>query len=250
MNNTKIEWTDHTWNPWHGCTKVSDGCKYCYMYRDKDRYGLDPSIVIKSKTKFLEPLKLDPFPQKKIFTCSWSDFFIKDADTWRPEAWTTMAKTNHIYQILTKRPHRIHKSLPAWFDSIADRVWLGVSVENQESLDRVLFLADLPGVRFASIEPIIGAVRLTPIHAQCLDWIIIGGESGNETGQFRYRPAQLEWFTDIIQQAKEFGIPCFVKQTGTHLAKQLGLKDRHGGDFNEWPWQIQFREFPTFPKTQ
>ena len=103
MENTKIQWTEATWNPWHGCQKVSPGCKFCYMYRDKERYGQDATTVLRSKTKFKEPLKWKE--PKVIFTCSWSDWFIEEADQWRDEAWETIRKTpQHTYQILTKSP--------------------------------------------------------------------------------------------------------------------------------------------------
>jgi protein gp37 len=75
------------------------------------------------------------------------------------------------------------------------------------------------------------------------DWVIVGGESGNETGQYRYRPCNLEWIESIIDNCGEFGVPVFVKQLGTHLSKEMGLKDRHGGDISEWPKYIQIRQF-------
>lgn len=104
---TKIEWTDATWNPWHGCRKVSQGCKNCYMFRDKARYGQDPNIVVRSKdATFYAPLKWNE--PRKVFTCSWSDFFIGEADAWRDEAFALMALTpQHTYQVLTKRADRM-----------------------------------------------------------------------------------------------------------------------------------------------
>lgn len=107
-----IEWTQATWNPWHGCIKVSEGCRYCYMYRDKTRYGQNPKIISKSKTTFDDPLKWAE-PQL-IFTCSWSDWFIDAADDWRDEAWEIIRKSpHHTFQILTKRPERIADHLPS-----------------------------------------------------------------------------------------------------------------------------------------
>ena len=102
-----IEWTDATWNPWHGCHKVSAGCKNCYMFRDKTRYGQDPNVVVRSKdATFYAPLKWSE--PRTIFTCSWSDFFIEEADAWRDEAFAIMALTpHHTYQVLTKRPERM-----------------------------------------------------------------------------------------------------------------------------------------------
>ena len=107
---SKIEWTEATWNPWHGCHKVSAGCKNCYMFRDKKHYGQDPNVVVRSKTKFYDPLKWKE--PRTIFTCSWSDFFIEEADPWRDEAFAIMALTpQHTYLVLTKRPDRMREYL-------------------------------------------------------------------------------------------------------------------------------------------
>lgn len=99
-------------DPWHGCTKVSQGCKYCYMYRDKERYGLDPTAIVRSQPKtFNEPLT--ETRHRLVFTCSWSDFFIEGADAWRADAWDIIRLTPHLtYQILTKRPERVALCLP------------------------------------------------------------------------------------------------------------------------------------------
>src|SRR5438105_1396533 len=103
--NSNIEWTSATWNPWYGCPKKSPGCKNCYMYREMERYGRDPFTVTRSKTTFEDPLKwvrtgkAPPF----CFTCSWSDFFNPQADAWRPEAWSIIHRCPQTtFQILTK----------------------------------------------------------------------------------------------------------------------------------------------------
>ena len=109
---TEIEWTEATWNPWMGCTKVSPGCAHCYMFREQRQYGRDPETVVRSKTKFREPMKWAE--GRLVFTCSWSDWFHEGADAWRPEAWEIVRATpQHTYQILTKRPERIVDHLPA-----------------------------------------------------------------------------------------------------------------------------------------
>src|ERR1700678_4420763 len=97
---SNIEWTEATWNPWHGCHKISAGCKNCYMFAEKKRYGQDPDVVVRSKTTFHDPLRWrEP---KLIFTCSWSDFMIEEADSWREEAYGIMRITpRHTYQVLT-----------------------------------------------------------------------------------------------------------------------------------------------------
>ena len=85
---SKIQWTTSTWNPWYGCHKVSTGCKNCYMFRDMHRYGRDGNIVVRSKTQFNNPLKWKE--PRMIFPCSWSDFFIEEADEWRVDAWNVI----------------------------------------------------------------------------------------------------------------------------------------------------------------
>ena len=239
--NSKIQWTSATWNPWHGCTKVSPGCKFCYMFRDKERYGADPNQVIRSIENFHKPFKWrDP---QYIFTCSWSDFFHPAADEWREEAWKVISKTpEHTYQILTKRPERIHNNIPDWFEKL-DNVWIGVSIESEDQLHRLNYLWDLPCITFASFEPLIGPITQTWI-AYKVDWAIIGGESGNQTGKYRYRECRVEWIKKLIFIYNQVGRPVFVKQLGTWLAKEFDLKDRKGGDMSEWPLFLQMRQMP------
>lgn len=202
-----IEWTDATWNPWHGCHKVSQGCKNCYMFRDKKRYGQDPNAVKRAADKtFYAPLKWSE--PRTIFTCSWSDFFIEEADPWRDEAFAIMALTpQHTYQVLTKRPDRMREYLadihtPGRIGSIAIKlreklnitfpnadfkceplgygdpgaewfplpnVMLGVSVEDQKTAnERIPLLLQTPAaVRFLSIEPLLAPVDLTNKDRMC-----------------------------------------------------------------------------------
>lgn len=251
---SEISWTQATYNPWSGCIKVSQGCKFCYMYRDKNRYGQDPEHVIRSRTTFNDPLKWKE--PRLIFTCSWSDFFIQQADVLRPEAWDIIKRTpHHTYQILTKRPERILSHLPPDWRAGYPNVWLGVSVENNDNRERIRILSEVPAVtRFVSIEPLIGPVDLseyvfpspfaTKRLIDLLDWVIIGGESGNETGDSRYRPMELSWMEDIVTQCVAYNKPVFVKQLGTHQGKLLNLKNRHGADINEMPPHLRCREFP------
>lgn len=253
MKSTGIEWTDKTWNPWRGCVKVSPGCKFCYMYRDQERYGLDPKAVLKSKT-FKDPLKWKE--PAKVFTCSWSDFFIEQADQWRNEAWAIIKATPHLtYQILTKRPERIDQCLPDDWGSGYPNVWLGVSIETHAELTRAYILAESKPatVKFISAEPLLNDFSNDFIHllkGTCkgfqgypFEWIIIGGESGNDTGKYGYRPTRLEWIENLIDVSRAFGVHVFVKQLGTHLAKEMKLS-RHGKKMEEWPSNIQLREFP------
>lgn len=142
MINSKIEWTDSTHNFWEGCHKVSAGCKFCYMHRIQDGKKIDPNVVVKFDG-FRKPLGWAG--QKLIFTCSMSDFFIEEADKWRPEAWEIISLTpQHTWLILTKRPERIKDCLPPDWGNGYPNVWLGVTVENNESLFRLSLLAKIP----------------------------------------------------------------------------------------------------------
>jgi protein gp37 len=212
---TGITWTDHTWNPWMGCQKVSPGCANCYMFTDQKRYGMNPSVVVRSKTRFNAPLKWHK--PARVFTCSWSDWFHPAADAWRQEAWAIIRRTPHLtYQVLTKRPENIADHLPADWDGGYSNVWLGISAESQPWLERrwPLLRAIPAEVRFVSAEPLLGPLDLTGITG--LDWIITGGESGPDA-----RPADIDWFRSIRDQCSQLGVALHHKQNGG--------TDRHKG---------------------
>ena len=251
---SKISWTDHTWNPWQGCHKVSDGCKNCYMFRDKKRYGQDASVVVRSKpATFNKPLSWgDP---AKVFVCSWSDFFIAEADVWRQEAYDIMQQTPHLtYLLLTKRSDNI---INRWgsVQSLAKNIWIGVTVENQEEVnERIYMLLQTPtlGKRFISIEPMLGEISLRWLEAwwgratkprawnestneldglKKFDWVIVGAESGPNR-----RPCKIEWIRSIVEQCKAAGVPVFVKQ--------LHIDGKMSGNMEEWPEYLRIQEFP------
>lgn len=209
---TGIEWTQRTWNPWHGCTKVSPGCDHCYMFREKRQYGQDPELVVRSKTTFTNPLKWKD--RALVFTCSWSDWFHREADPWRDAAWDVIANTPHLtYQILTKRPGRIARHLPQGWGDGWPNVWLGTSVESQEQAHRIRQLADIPAaVHFLSAEPLLGPLDLglCPGAAE-LEWVIAGGESGKGA-----RVCELSWLRTLRHRCALAGIPFFLKQLGGH----------------------------------
>ncbi len=234
--NTAIQWTDNgsTWNPWYGCKKVSDGCKFCYMYRDMKRYGNDPFTVKRAQpTTFNAPLHWKE--SQKVFTCSWSDFFIEEADAWRQEAWSIIKRTPHLtYQILTKRPQNIASRLPLEWPLGFDHVWLGVSVEDQSHIDRIEALAPIPAaVKFVSYEPALGPLDLfNELYLGKINWVISGGESGPKA-----RPADPQWFVRVKNQCELFNVPYFHKQNGgnKHIEGAWGGRRLEGREYNEFP---------------
>lgn len=272
---SKIQWTNHTYNPWVGCDKVSPGCTNCYMFRDQERYGNDPTKVRRTKpATFNKPLiwhkKLEPGEKRLVFTCSWSDWFHKGADAWRDDAWDIVRATpGLIYQILTKRPGLIEKRLPKDWGEGWDNVWLGVSAEDQDWFDRRWrVLDDVPAkTKFVSYEPSIGPVSVRAFlakpgngHCEVPDWIIAGGESGPGA-----RPFDPRWADTLIQEGDDLGFKTFVKQMGkcpifreddgwpegTKTVVKDGfvlpfakLNDKKGGDMSEWPQSPRRRDYP------
>lgn len=292
---TGIAWTERTWNPWQGCHKISPGCKFCYMYEEKHRYGQDPATVVRSATATFEaPLakfgarstKGTPgawkwAPGGLVFTCSWSDWFIEEADAWRDDAWAIIRERPDLtFQILTKRHDRIKACLPDdWGDGYPN-VWLGVSVEDQKAAEtRIPSLLRVPArTRFLSMEPLLGPVdlnrlRLSPRcegcgqmpradvfsaaeHCGCtfdaggepldwrpLHWIILGGESGPKA-----RACSLAWLEILTRQARAAGVATFVKQLGANVVDGADepYRTHHpkGGEPAEWPPRLRVREFP------
>jgi protein gp37 len=229
---TGISWTDATYNPWYGCTKVSPGCAHCYMFSEQRQYGRDPELVTRSKTKFKDPLKWKE--PKRIFTCSWSDFFHEAADAWRPEVWDIIRRTpQHTYQILTKRPELVKDRLPADWGAGYPNVWLGVSVENQRWTSRIPILQGIPArLRFLSCEPLLGPVNFGE-HNWMLDgirWVICGGESGVDA-----REMNLNWAYDILSDCHSQGKAFFMKQMS-------GPRPGMRGDI---PGDLWIQEIPT-----
>lgn len=211
---TGIEWTSATWNPWMGCAKVSPGCAHCYMFTEQRRYGNDPEIVRRSKTKFAEPLKWEAQARatgesRDVFTCSWSDFFIEAADDWRSSAWDVIRATPHLtYQVLTKRPELVIDRLPPDWGDGWSHVWLGVSIENRRFVHRADLLRAIPAaVRFISAEPLLGPLQ--GLNLDGIDWLIAGGESGP-----RARDCNPDWVRELRDRCNAEGVAFFFKQWG------------------------------------
>ena len=215
---SKIEWTETTWNPVRGCVKVSPGCKHCYAETFAERFrgvlghpyadGFDPRLV---PDKLLEPLRWSA--ARTVFVNSMSDLFQEQVPDRYIEAVTTvMLGANwHTYQILTKRAERLTTLLTTTLRAAAAarHIWWGVSVEDKKhGMPRIDHLRQAPAsVRFLSIEPLLedlGALNLTGIH-----WVIVGGESGPGA-----RPMQASWVNAIKAQCDAQGTRFFFKQWG------------------------------------
>lgn len=249
---SKIEWTETTWNPVTGCTKVSQGCKFCYAETIAERFrgekafpnGFDLQLRLE---RLEEPLKWRK--PRLVFVNSMSDLFHEDIpDEFIEQVWKIMEQTpRHTYQVLTKRSGRMRDMCLRRLDLLPN-VWLGVSVENHKAMDRVSDLIKTPAkVRFISAEPLLddwlpclpNLTRVGLIKVNWIDWLIIGGESGP-----RARECKLDWIGFGIDSARLIGTPCFVKQLGSRNAKNMNLTDPKGGDPSEWPPEFRVRQMP------
>jgi protein gp37 len=214
-DNSAIEWTDATWNPVTGCTKVSPGCAHCYAETFAERFrGVRAHPYEQGFDLTLRPERLDlPLKWSRprlIFVNSMSDLFHEDVpDDFIVSTFNTMREASqHTFQVLTKRPHRtasIAPLLAPW----PKNVWMGTSVENRRWTCRIDALRKVPAsVRFLSCEPLLGPLQLdlAGIH-----WVIVGGESGP-----RARPMKPEWAESIREQCQTQGVPFFFKQWGAY----------------------------------
>ena len=229
-----IEWTDETWNPVTGCTRVSPGCDNCYMYALYPRlramgvpgYESAPDEVQLLPERLDAPLRWRK--PRRVFVNSMSDVFhprvpyefvTKIFDVMEAAS----ADRGHIFQVLTKRPGRA----VAWWDRNQARygdvwpsgVWIGTSVESQKYAPRITVLARLPApVRFVSVEPLLEAVDLSPwLDRGDLQWVIAGGESGRSA-----RPMNLDWARALRDQSLQAGVAFFLKQLGGKRGKRSG----------------------------
>lgn len=216
---TGISWTTHSWNPWRGCSKVSPGCKNCYMFTMLRRWGEDPTNVVRAKKPtFYSILSKRMKPGDHVFTCSLSDFFIRAADEWRPEAWNLIEMRPDLeFLILTKRNENVEERLPrGWDEGDFDHVRIGVSAETQEALELRWSEDDDSPISCISVEPILEPVCLRHLTRRPA-WVVVGGESGP-----KYRPCEVEWIIDVVDQCRDMAIPVFVKQDNAFIPDQQG----------------------------
>lgn len=221
MAGTKIEWTESSWNPVTGCTKISAGCKNCYAERMAKRLkAMGQPNYRNGFAVTCHPHVLDlPLQWKKprtIFVNSMSDLFHQDVPSaFVEKIFAVMNRARrHTFQALTKRPERLTE-LMARFDWTAN-IWMGVTVEHADYLDRIDLLRTVPAaVRFLSIEPMLGP--MPDLNLEKIDWVIVGGESGPGA-----RPIKKEWVVQIRDLCIKADVPFFFKQWGGVHKKKAG----------------------------
>lgn len=242
---TGISWTDHTFNPWWGCAKVSPGCKNCYAETFASRYGHSIWGPEAPRREFGEKHWMDPVRwnneacrekrMHRVFCGSMCDVFEDHptANKWRPKLWVTISNTPWLdWQLLTKRPENISKFLPRDWGSGYHNVWLGTSIENQDMANvRLPVIRRIPArVRFLSAEPLLERILLdyalpsgsytcdwNPKWAAGIHWVIAGGESGQNR-----RSCDPDWIQDLYSQCKADSVAFFCKQDSALKSGQQG----------------------------
>lgn len=214
------------WNPWHGCHKLSAGCKNCYVYRTDAKYDRDSSVISKTGN-FNLPVRKSRTGEYKlntneiVYTCFTSDFFLEDADNFRIEAWNMISSRSDLhFLIVTKRIHRFNVNLPwDWGDGY-DNVTICCTCENQEMADyRLPIFKSLP-IKHKQIicEPLLEKIDLSRYLDSSIEGVTVGGESGSEARICRY-----DWVLDIRNQCLEKNVHFHFKQTGAKFVKDSRL---------------------------
>ncbi len=237
MAKTSIEWTESTWNPVTGCTKISPGCKNCYAERMAKRLQAmgQPNYANGFKVTLHEKMLDSPLHWRKpqvVFVNSMSDLFHKDVPLdFIKRVFSVMNQADHhIFQVLTKRSGRFRKiaSHLSWKDNI----WMGVTVENRDYLHRIDDLRRTEAkIKFLSIEPLLGPIP--HIDLSGIDWVIVGGESGPHA-----RSMKAEWAKEIRDQCLAASVPFFFKQWGGWNKKKAG-RNLEGRTWDQMPQAIE-----------
>ena len=237
--NSKIEWTDHTFNPWIGCTKVSPACDNCYAERLMDtrlgRVEWGGERKRTSPANWRKPIAWNRQAHRekriaRVFCASLADVFDNAVPAeWRSDLWELIEQTRYLnWLLLTKRISNAAYMMPEAFN-----IWVGATVVNQAEADRdIPRLMDTPAaVRFLSCEPLLEPIDLQ-LHRYPIDWVIVGGESGPNA-----RPMSEQWCVSIARQCHETGTPFFMKQ-----GSQANWP--HWKDLTRWNDELQVREWP------
>ena len=225
------------WNPWHGCTKISPGCQFCYVYRQDERYGNAlASHVCRKNQSFNLPIqkKRDgsyKIPSGKIiFTCFTSDFFLEDADEWRSDCWKMMKERRDCwFYFFTKRIHRFEHCVPEDWGHGYNNVLIGCSVENQAMADERLPVFNTLSIKHKSIivAPLLEKINISDYLHEAIEMVSVSGESGPQA-----RACDYDWMLNLRAQCVEKEVPFRFHQTGARLIKdgkmyQIKRKDQH-----------------------
>lgn len=212
------------WNPWHGCTKISEGCRYCYVYRQDEMYGVvGSSSEVRKTAAFNLPIKKKrdgswKIPSGKVvFTCFTSDFLVKEADEWRAEAWAMIKqRSDCMFFFFTKRIDRFMKCVPEDWGDGYENVIVGCTIENQDRADYRLpiFKAAPIKHKVLTIAPLIGPIDLSGYLDETIEEVSVGGESG-----VNVRPCHYDWVLAIREQCVAKGVPFRFHQTGAYFVK-------------------------------
>ncbi len=210
------------WNPWHGCHKHSAGCQNCYVYRTDRKYGR-PSDIVKRTAQFDLPMQKNRAGGYKlaggdvVFTCFTSDFFVEDADEWRPAIWEMIRRRRDLhFFVITKRIERFSVGLPASWGDGYEHVTIASTCENQDRADYrlpILLEAPIKHKRIAC-EPLLGAIDLTRYLGPQIEHVIVGGESGEDA-----RICDYDWVLRLRAQCARAGVAFTFKQTGAKFRK-------------------------------
>lgn len=214
-----------TWNPWHGCHKISAGCKHCYVYREDAAFGASlPSSEVRRTSSFALPVKRDrnknwKFPAGTEFAlCFTSDFLIEEADAWRSDIWDIIRmRSDCRFFFFTKRIDRLAQCLPDDWGEGYDNVAIGCTVENQDRADYRLpiFLNAPIRHRLIIAAPLLERIDLKPyLDSAKVEQVSLGGESGKYA-----RPLDFDWVLDMHNQCREAHVPFYFHQTGSYLIK-------------------------------
>lgn len=232
--NSKIEWTHHTFNPWWGCTRVSEACVHCYAETWSKRLG-KKLWGPKAPRRFFgdnhwnEPLRWNLQAgrdgiRSRVFCASMADVFEKrkELNDWRDRLWKLIEQTPNLdWLLLTKRPELILEMVP-WGLNWPENVWMGTTVEDQGAAEvRLPYLANIPAkVRFISAEPLLGPLNIRQWLGNSIDWVITGGESGAHA-----RPSSPTWFRSLLEDCTAAGVPYHFKQWGDWAPKSKRLAE-------------------------
>jgi protein gp37 len=237
MKKTNISWTDYSWNPCSGCTKVSAGCAHCYAEAVMNRFfDRNFNVIVFHEDRLKQPYKIKG--PAMVFVNSMSDLFHEQIPfSFIDKVFSVMEDCTHLtFQILTKRPERMLEYYKYRLPQMIERgvmmrnIWLGVTTENQKAADeRIPILLQIPSaVRFLSAEPLLGPVDITNYSG--IDWVICGGESGPKARQM-----DLEWARSLMKECHEKAIPFFMKQI-CEKGRAIPLEN--------FPKDLQIQEYP------